>query len=112
MAKKRTTGLDSGLSGTGAAPSRSRRKRNAPGVVPVAENPVAESVSEVAVAPQSNGTSESNSTAQRVPTSDEIARLAYAYWVERGCQGGSAEEDWLRAERELRAQNVSMAAEA
>jgi hypothetical protein len=27
--------------------------------------------------------------------------LAYAYWEARGCQGGSAVEDWLRAEREL-----------
>ena len=31
----------------------------------------------------------------------EIARLAYSYWEARGCKGGSAEEDWLRAEREL-----------
>ena len=28
-------------------------------------------------------------------TRDEIARLAYSYWEARGCQGGSAEEDWL-----------------
>jgi hypothetical protein len=32
---------------------------------------------------------------------DEIAILAYSYWEERG-GGGSAEEDWLRAEEELR----------
>jgi len=38
----------------------------------------------------------------RVPNHDEIARLAYSYWEARGCQGGSAEADWLRAERELR----------
>jgi hypothetical protein len=30
-----------------------------------------------------------------------IAALAYSYWVARGCKGGSSEEDWLRAEREL-----------
>ncbi len=30
---------------------------------------------------------------------DEIALLAYSYWEERGCQGGSAEDDWLRAEQ-------------
>jgi hypothetical protein len=36
------------------------------------------------------------------PTRDEIANLAYLYWEARGCQGGSAEEDWMRAERELR----------
>jgi hypothetical protein len=37
------------------------------------------------------------------PTESEIAALAYTYWAERGCQGGSAEEDWARAEKELRA---------
>jgi hypothetical protein len=31
-----------------------------------------------------------------------IAALAHSYWVARGCEGGSSEEDWLRAERELR----------
>ena len=34
---------------------------------------------------------------------DAVARLAYFYWQARGCQGGSPEADWLRAERELRA---------
>jgi hypothetical protein len=33
---------------------------------------------------------------------DAIARLAYSYWEARGRQGGSAEEDWLRAETEIR----------
>ncbi len=33
---------------------------------------------------------------------EEIACLAYSYWEARGRQGGSAEEDWLRAEQELR----------
>jgi|SRR5208283_1406786 len=35
------------------------------------------------------------------PAESEIAVLAYTYWVGRGCQGGSPEEDWLRAEQEL-----------
>lgn len=34
---------------------------------------------------------------------EAIARLAYSYWLERGCQGGNQEEDWLRAEAELKA---------
>jgi hypothetical protein len=40
----------------------------------------------------------------RVPEPDpaEIGRLAYSYWEQRGGQGGSAEEDWLRAEDQLR----------
>ena len=31
---------------------------------------------------------------------EEIERLAHSYWLARGCQGGSPEEDWYRAERE------------
>lgn len=35
------------------------------------------------------------------PTNEEIAALAYSYWVTRGYRDGCPEEDWLRAEREL-----------
>jgi hypothetical protein len=38
---------------------------------------------------------------QYLPAQEKIAELAYSYWVSRGCQGGSPEEDWLRAEQEL-----------
>jgi len=31
----------------------------------------------------------------------DIASLAYSYWTERGDQGGSAEEDWFRALKQL-----------
>jgi hypothetical protein len=36
------------------------------------------------------------------PTQEEISRLAYSYWEARGGQGGSAWEDWFRAEEELK----------
>jgi hypothetical protein len=36
---------------------------------------------------------------------EEVARLAYSYWLARGCPEGSAEEDWLRAEGEVRQQH-------
>jgi len=39
--------------------------------------------------------------ASRTPSYEEIARLAERYWAERGWQDGYAEQDWLRAEREL-----------
>jgi hypothetical protein len=35
------------------------------------------------------------------PSQEQIAILAYSYWEARGYQGGSPEEDWLRAEREI-----------
>ena len=38
----------------------------------------------------------------QAPSQEEIANLAYLYWEARGCQGGSPEEDWIRAEQELR----------
>ena len=33
---------------------------------------------------------------------EEIARLAHALWQERGCPHGSPDEDWRRAEEEVR----------
>lgn len=43
------------------------------------------------------------------PDHDAVAALAYLYWEARGYQGGSAEEDWLRAEQELRQGHASSA---
>ena len=39
--------------------------------------------------------------AASAPSHTEIAQLAARYWAERGWQDGYAEQDWLRAEREL-----------
>ena len=36
------------------------------------------------------------------PTHEQIEELARRYWAERGYKDGHSEEDWLRAERELR----------
>ena len=35
--------------------------------------------------------------------SEEVARLAYQFWEERGCPFGSPEIDWSKAEQELQA---------
>jgi len=40
---------------------------------------------------------------------ESIARLAYSYWEARGFTGGSPEEDWLRAEREIRENSAASA---
>lgn len=53
--------------------------------------PNVESLVESAVAP----------ALQAPITHEAIARLAYSYWEARGFQGGSPDEDWLLAEREL-----------
>jgi len=36
-----------------------------------------------------------------MPAREEIERLARQFWAQRGYQDGHAEQDWLRAEREL-----------
>jgi Protein of unknown function (DUF2934) len=40
-------------------------------------------------------------TESATPAREEIAQLAYSYWVARGQPYGSPEEDWLRAEQDL-----------
>ncbi|HRQ72391.1 MAG TPA: DUF2934 domain-containing protein [Phycisphaerales bacterium] len=39
------------------------------------------------------------------PTPDQIRRRAYELWIARGCREGHDLEDWLDAERELRAEH-------
>jgi hypothetical protein len=46
---------------------------------------------------------ETTSVDVRSPAHDEIARRAYELFLSRGRQHGRAQEDWLNAERELRA---------
>jgi hypothetical protein len=36
------------------------------------------------------------------PSREEIAALARKYWEDRGWKDGYAEQDWLRAEQDLR----------
>ena len=44
------------------------------------------------------------------PTPEEIARRAYEIYESRGGAWGSPDEDWLRAERELRAAKATQTA--
>ncbi len=57
------------------------------------------------VAPKTAAPKKKTSTAKATPISvsrEEIAMLAHRFWIERGGQHGSHEDDWVRAERELR----------
>jgi hypothetical protein len=91
MATKRSTSPEPVVS-SGAAPARAKST-----VTRKHRNSAVTERSESAIAPTSAATQTPD------PTLDEIAQLAYSYWEARGYQGGSSEEDWLRAEQELRA---------
>jgi hypothetical protein len=45
-------------------------------------------------------------------TPEEIAQLAHSYWEARGRPDGSAEEDWFRAEQDLRNQRTALESSA
>ncbi len=57
---------------------------------PVAAEPVVAPVENVVVAKVVKSVSR-----------EEIAKLAYCYWADRGYQGGNPQEDWVRAEQTL-----------
>jgi len=115
MTQKRTTENDLVMSGNAAAaarrkPSRTRSKHSAT----PAETPAVSVSAGSEIADPAPALSETALSAVRIempvtqpatsvePERDQIARLAYSYWEARGYQGGSAEEDWLRAELEIR----------
>jgi hypothetical protein len=58
-----------------------------------------------AMATASNGSPSNGSSGHvieiKVPH-DQVAQLAHRFWAERGHQDGHHEEDWFRAEQELR----------
>lgn len=53
-------------------------------------------------------TGSTNVQVVRRPSADEIRKRAYELFCARKGQGGSPEEDWLRAERELMARNSGL----
>jgi len=104
MARKRISEPEIAVSNSAAGAAPARRKpavtRKHTPATSVAE-PLSEarSVSSVPAAPPAFQ-----------PTHEDIAALAYSYWVARGYQFGSPEEDWLRAERELTLATVAAGA--
>jgi DUF2934 family protein len=95
MTRKRNTETDLIVSATGAA-APARRKATTRTRAPRATEGVAASAVP-AVEPESAAV-----VVVYEPSREEIAALAYSFWANRGYQGGSSEEDWLRAEEELK----------
>jgi hypothetical protein len=92
MASKRTVSSDL------PSGSRSRRTRSAAAAHSTKSTSLADSTFETTAVSESL----QSEPDQAEPNPEEIARLAYAFWEERGGIGGSDQEDWLRAERVLR----------
>lgn len=106
MTRKRN--VSETASGSAAAPARakkpaptvhSRRTKAAASATETTAAPAVEATPQAAEPPT---TPEAELVIKAPATSEEIARRAYSYWEARGYQGGTPEEDWLRAEQELR----------
>ena len=105
MTRKRTSENDLVVSSGAAAPVR-RKAAARPRAKRVAE-PVG-TLAPVADAQDATALQADAATAYS-PSREEIAALAYSYWEARGFHGGCPEEDWLRAEEELRTRSASVA---
>ncbi len=46
-------------------------------------------------------------TPARAPSSEDVARRAYEIYLARGGEAGHEQEDWLRAEKELKERAAS-----
>jgi Protein of unknown function (DUF2934) len=100
MASKRDTGSDP-IASAGASPARSKSK------IARKHNIAAVETSDTPRVPAEASPSMEAGIPVTKPAFEEIARLAYSYWEKRGFEGGSPEEDWLRAERELQSAQLT-----
>jgi hypothetical protein len=57
--------------------------------------------------PEQNEVAEKDTLVTKDPEIQEIEMLAYQLWIERGSPHGSSDQDWHRAEQELRAKRGS-----
>lgn len=55
----------------------------------------------------SPATATTNGVGRNEDPREEIARIAYGYWVARGYTGGDPAEDWVRAENEYNARRTA-----
>jgi hypothetical protein len=98
MAIKRNPGAEpmvSGAAATGRGKTKVTRKHQSAAAAETSEKPgVAMSAIDLPTVPAESPVIN--------PTFEEIAQLAHCYWEARGYQGGSPDQDWLRAEHELR----------
>jgi hypothetical protein len=108
MARKRNEArsvISSEGAGVSATHRRSLRPPVAPTPVETQPEPVAapaasEPVERAAVATAAAAAAETLALTEA--EQDEVARLAYTYWEERGRTHGSPDEDWYRAVQEVK----------
>jgi hypothetical protein len=117
MAKKKTVGPDAPAAPRAATPRRgatttpagssARRRATAPRPAPVTAEtgaaPPAEPLDLAAEAGANSGEARPSQGSSQGPSHEEIAEAAYRRYLARGGRDGRDFDDWLEAERALRA---------
>jgi len=106
MARKQKSEKELVVSSAAAASAAPRRKA----VATRKKHTVTQAETSPAPLVESSAAQSAHAAPSVEPTYEEISQLAYTYWESRGCQGGSPEEDWLRAEQELRSRTLTATA--
>jgi hypothetical protein len=83
-------------------------KRNEARSIISAEGAARRRTTHVKAAQHAESAVQQSSVPAGISEQDQIAKLAYSYWEARGCQGGSPEEDWSRAEREFHSRRETL----
>lgn len=92
MARRNTASNEKAAAQSNASKPVSKRHAKAPAVSPVAPAPE----------PATDLTKLAEVVNEPVAYScEDVAKLAYSYWEQRGYSHGSSEQDWFRAEQEL-----------
>lgn len=89
-----------------ATPAKKATKTVTKPEVKAAPKAEAKAPSKKAVTPASPAKPAASKAAEkRDPTHAEISHLAHQYWKERGHDHGSHDDDWTRAEKELKSRS-------
>ena len=102
MARLRKNETTVGGAQTGSAAAPVRRSSAAPRKRAAAQSGPGETVGQTEEIPAATSAVSEAVFIEFAPSHDEISALAYSYWADRGYAEGCPEQDWLRAEAELR----------
>jgi len=111
MPRKKVTSVDQALAGGEVveSPAKSIKPRKASSRSTSAAGSWKKASSTNPPAPHTNAEGSNHSIDTGVSVQEQVALLAYSFWEARGCSGGSPEEDWYRAEQEIRSRSAAAA---
>jgi hypothetical protein len=107
MARPRNNETGINVPSSSAAPARRKAAPRTRTTEKAASVSAAAGTAQPVSTPDAGITALASAVDAATPSTEEISALAYSYYVSRGFTEGNAEEDWFRAEAELRQRAVA-----